>query len=309
MGSRREPLNLCARLARVGAALAGPLLAISLTWPGGAAARPSDLAGYDAEAAPPANKTLAQADRICRLIENAALMNGLPPEFLARLIWKESRFDVRAVSPKGAQGVAQWMPGTARIRGLSDPFDPALAIPASARYLDELRDRYGNLGLAAAAYNGGEHRVERFLNGGGLPGETLEYVHSITFRPANWFREEGRLLEPRPLDEKLGFREACRTLPVVPTRAVLFEGAEWKPWGAQVAGNVRRSAALRQYARVQARFGALYGNRAPMVVHARAGLGKKRIWSVRIGAGSRGEAARICARLTSRGAPCIVRRN
>jgi len=52
--------------------------------------------------------------------------------FFARLIWKESRFDIKAVSPAGAQGVAQFMPATAKRRGLADPFDPEQAIPASA---------------------------------------------------------------------------------------------------------------------------------------------------------------------------------
>jgi soluble lytic murein transglycosylase-like protein len=278
--------------------------------PGLAQARPSDLAGHDVEAQR-ANPKIAEANRLCHLISDAAGAHGLPPEFLARLIWKESRFDVKAVSPKGAQGVAQFMPGTAKIRGLADPFDPEQAIPASAAYLAELRARFGNLGLAAAAYNSGENRVERYLaRRSGLPGETLDYVHSITFRPASWFREDrARELEPRPLDAALPFHAACRRLPVVPTRAVLYAGGEWKPWGVQVAGNVSRGRAMRQYARVQARYGRIIGEREPMVVRARAGLGKKRLWSVRIGTGSRGEATRLCARLKAAGAPCLVRRN
>lgn len=262
------------------------------------------------EGAASADPKLLQARQLCGLIETAATTHALPPEFLARLIWKESRFDVRAVSPKGAQGVAQFMPGTAKIRGLADPFDPEQAIPASAAYLAELRERFGNLGLAAAAYNSGEDRVERYIaRRSGLPGETLEYVHSITFRPASWFREPGRELEPRPLDAKLTFHDACSQLPVVPTRAVLFEGAEWQPWGVQVAGNVNHGRAMRQFARMQARYGGLIGDRAPMVVRSRAGLGRKKVWSVRIGAGSRGEANRLCSRLKSAGAACAVFRN
>ncbi|HUF86538.1 MAG TPA: lytic transglycosylase domain-containing protein [Thermohalobaculum sp.] len=101
----------------------------------------------------------AGAERLCTLIERAAGRHGLPAPFLARLIWLESRFDARAVSPKGALGVAQFMPATAARRGLADPFDPDLAIPAAAAYLAELRAEFGNLGLAAAAYNSGESRV------------------------------------------------------------------------------------------------------------------------------------------------------
>lgn len=251
-----------------------------------------------------------EAALVCGLIEAEAEAHGLPPEFFARLIWKESRFDVKAVSPKGARGIAQFMPETAQRRGLADPFDPEQAIPASAAYLAELRSRFGNLGLAAAAYNSGEDRVEAWLGGrSGLPGETLEYVHSITFRPARWFRENGREVEHRSLDEKLTFAEACRRLPVMVTRAVLFDGAEWQPWGVQVAGNRRQSAALRQFARIQARYHWIIGEVEPMVVWGRAGLGRQRLWSVRIGASSRGAASRLCSRLRAAGGACLVRRN
>jgi hypothetical protein len=255
-----------------------------------------------------AEQAVPDAAQLCRLIEEEASRHGLPPDFLARLIWLESRFDVRAVSHKGALGVAQFMPETARRRGLGDPFDPGQAIPAAAAHLADLRARFGNLGLAAAAYNGGEDRVEAWLAGhGGLPGETLGYVHAITFRPARWFREAGREVEPRPLDPTRPFAEACGLLPVMETRAVLFEGAEWQPWGVQVAGSPRRAAALRQFARVQARHAGIIGDAPPMVI--RAHMGGRRIWAVRLGAESRREAGRLCARLRAAGGVCVVRRN
>ncbi len=250
----------------------------------------------------------APADRICALIAAAAERHALPPAFLARLIWKESRFDLRAVSHMGAIGVAQFMPSTAKRRGLADPFDPAQAIAASAAYLAELRAAFGNLGLAAAAYNAGEDRVAAWLAGRrGLPGETLAYVHSITFRPARWFRKAGREVEPRPLVEGRPFAEACRGLPVMKTRAVLFEGADWQPWGVQVAGNPRRAAAMAQFARVQARHAGILGERSPMILRDR--IGGRRIWAVRLGADSRGKASRLCRRLRAAGAACLVRRN
>ncbi|MDT8345462.1 MAG: lytic transglycosylase domain-containing protein [Thermohalobaculum sp.] len=276
-----------------------------------AGARPPQIA----EAEPGASSSVPSPDgggavELCHLIETSATAHGLPPEFFARLIWKESRFDARAVSPKGAQGVAQFMPATARLRGLGDPFDPAQAVPASAAYLAELRVRFGNLGLAAAAYNAGEDRVARYLGGAaGLPGETLDYVLSITFRPAAWFRAPGREVEPRPLDAARTFHTACRDLPVMKTRAVLFEGAPWKPWGVQVAGHIRRAVAMGQFARVQARHARIIGDHAPMVVQARVGTGARRIWSVRLGADSRSEAVRLCARLRVAGGACMVRRN
>jgi hypothetical protein len=65
------------------------------------------------------------ADDICRTLEQAAAENALPVEFFARVIWQESRFNANAVSPKGAEGIAQFMPRTADWHGLADPFDPA----------------------------------------------------------------------------------------------------------------------------------------------------------------------------------------
>ncbi|TIS61039.1 MAG: lytic transglycosylase domain-containing protein, partial [Mesorhizobium sp.] len=84
---------------------------------------------------PPQSRSAAKRliNRVCDLIETQAEQNGLPKDFFARLIWKESRFDPNAVSPVGAEGIAQFMPGTAKLRGLADPFDIGQAIPASAK--------------------------------------------------------------------------------------------------------------------------------------------------------------------------------
>ena len=101
---------------------------------------------------------------LCVAIDHFARENDLPPEYFARLIWRESRFQAGAISPKGAQGIAQFMPQTAVELGLSDPFDPLQAIPASVRFLRKLHDQFGNLGLAAAAYNAGGGRIEKWLS-------------------------------------------------------------------------------------------------------------------------------------------------
>src|ERR1700740_2587741 len=88
----------------------------------------------------------------------------LPEEFFPRLIWQESRFDPSAVSPAGAQGIAQFMPATAATRGLVNAFEPLAALRESASYLRELRTTFrGSLGLAAAAYNAGPAQVEGWL--------------------------------------------------------------------------------------------------------------------------------------------------
>ena len=124
---------------------------------------------------------------LCRTLAQAAADNDLPVEFFTRLIWQESRFNPQAVSPKGAQGIAQFMPSTASGRGLADPFEPLLALRESASYLRELRTTFGgNLGLAAAAYNAGPGRVEAWLAGrGGLPAETRTYVRAVTGHAAD----------------------------------------------------------------------------------------------------------------------------
>src|SRR5215216_5699611 len=126
------------------------------------------------------------AGAICLMVEAAAQANGLPLEFFARVIWQESRFRADAVGPltrrgERAQGIAQFMPRTAAERRLLDPFDPVQALPKSAEFLRELRSEFGNLGLAAAAYNAGPQRVRDYLAGrGGMPAETRHYVWAIT---------------------------------------------------------------------------------------------------------------------------------
>ena len=111
--------------------------------------------------APAGNQTPSQSvstDTICGALTAAAAENNLPTDFFARLIWQESRFNPEAVSRAGAQGVAQFMPATANWRGLSNPFDPVEAIAQSAKLLRDLRREFGNLGLAAAAYNAAQCR-------------------------------------------------------------------------------------------------------------------------------------------------------
>ncbi len=92
----------------------------------------------------PPEKKAPTVSRICQLIGANADAHGIPRDFFARLIWKESRFDHRAVSPVGAEGIAQFMPYTAKERGLADPFDVEQAIPASANFLRDLKGAFGN---------------------------------------------------------------------------------------------------------------------------------------------------------------------
>jgi soluble lytic murein transglycosylase-like protein len=127
--------------------------------------------------------------QLCDTLISSARDNDLPVVFFTNLIWQESRFNPSAVSRAGAQGMAQFMPKTAAAAGLDNPFDPSQALPASARLLRQLHDQFGNVGLAAAAYNAGPGRILKWLsNRGTLPQETRHYVATITGRPAEHWR-------------------------------------------------------------------------------------------------------------------------
>lgn len=269
------------------------------------------LAAVEAAAAGPSlSERQKLVGRVCDLLDLHALRNDLPREFLARLIWKESRFDPNAVSPVGAEGIAQFMPGTAKMRGLANSFDIEQAIPASARYLGELKAGFGNLGLAAAAYNAGESRVSRWLASGGfLPLETENYVLDVMGEPADNFTDRTYAGTIRPLDEKQTFSVACRSLRTIMSQTVAMASVHVKPWGVQVAGNFRRTAAVRQWQRVQGRFSALLAGYEPVVSRVRTPIGRRGIYAVRIGVDGRDEANAICQKLRGIGGSCIVRRN
>jgi hypothetical protein len=127
-------------------------------------------------------------EEICDTLARAASNNNLPAPFFIRLLFQESRFNAEVVSHAGALGIAQFMPETIDDVGLDNPFDPVQAISASARHLGALVDHFGNLGLAAAAYNAGPGRIQEWLlNKTKLPDETEGYVKIVTGRPAeNW---------------------------------------------------------------------------------------------------------------------------
>lgn len=113
------------------------------------------------------------------MIAAAAQKHGLNPRLFRALIEQESAFNPRAVSPAGAQGLAQLMPRTAEMLGVSDPFDPAQNLEGGAKYLSQmLRQFNGDIRLALAAYNAGPGAVKRH---GGIPPfeETQNYVRRV----------------------------------------------------------------------------------------------------------------------------------
>jgi len=257
-------------------------------------------------------ETLEQA--ICRLIEAGARRHSLPVHFFTRLIWAESRFRIRAVSPAGAQGVAQFMPGTARERGLADPFDPEQAIAASAALLADLRGQFGNLGLAAAAYNAGPTRVQNFLDGrGGLPLETQSYVFQITARTAEDWAEERRRTAPPMGEMQDQPPHPCLMVTALLRRpGEMLAGVEgpFAPWGVQLAGNFSRAVALASYQRARGRLAGILGDVQPMVLGSRLRhRGRALFYRVRVPAPTRAAANALCERIRAAGGACIVLRN
>ena len=264
---------------------------------------------------------IGTAEAICLMIESAARANGLPLEFFARLIWQESRFQADAVGPmtrygRQAQGIAQFMPGTASERGLLDPLNPVQALPKSAEFLAELRSQFGNLGLAAAAYNAGARRVQEWLASTGLmPYETRNYVYVITGSSVDdWARagKGGKMPESAP-------PTTCGQLMALLKRAPnpFITGLEErvklsaaKVWGVQLAAGFDRDKALAMYARAVTHLSAVIGGRDPSILSSvQRSRGNHAFYQVRIGADTRPEADDLCNRIRKAGGACFVLKN
>ena len=251
----------------------------------------------------------------CDLIEEAAAESGLPVDYFTRLIWRESSFRPWVVSAVGAQGIAQFMPGTAAERGLLDPFDPLQAIPASAQLLAALAQRFGNLGLAAAAYNAGPRRVEEWLAGtGGMPRETRNYVAAVTGRTVQEWRDATGEMEPEGVEAPATCADVLAALEAPPLSNAALQapetGVEWQPWGVQVAGNFSQSRALASWRAMQERHPDVLGDREPLILRKQnRSLGTRPMVNVRIPAPTREAANDLCRRLRDEGAPCVVLKN
>lgn len=268
--------------------------------------------GSGSRAAEGAGNTESVEQALCRLIETSATRQNIPAGFLTRLIWQESSFRAGAVSPAGAQGVAQFMPGTAHDRGLADPFDPEQAIPASAALLAELAQRFGNLGLAAAAYNAGPNRVQAWMQGnGGLPLETRDYVLRITGREAEAWLAEMKAKTPPVAPALTGpsCSELVATLRTSSGPSVAAE-APFAPWGVQLAGNFSKARALASYGRAQQLYASVIHDTRPMIIGTRLRTrGSRAFYRVRVPAESRQAAEALCSRIHAIRGACIVLRS
>lgn len=250
---------------------------------------------------------------ICQAIADSARAHGISPHFLARLLWQESRFDPHAVSPAKARGIAQFIASTAALRGLRDVFNPAEAIDRSAHYLAELTARFGNPGLAAIAYNGGEARAARLLQdaGASLPRETRDYVRIITgLNAADWLATPAPSPDLR-LDRQQPFLPACLTLaqtrrltalaPPEPRRA---------PWGVQLAFGTTKKIALARFATQTRRCRGDIGRQKPDLVWDQSRASPTGgYFMARLGRPTLAQAKKLCGKLARRGCRCLVKRN
>src|SRR5262245_12325615 len=258
-------------------------------------------------------------ESMCLMIESAARAHNLPLEFFARVIWQESRFQVNVVGPRTrsgdrAQGIAQFMPRTAAERGLLDPFDPVQALPKSAEFLRELADQFGNLGLAAAAYNAGPGRLREFLSARRpLPAETRNYVLAITGISVDEWAASGKR-EPAPI-AKPGCGELMALLHRAPNpfvqkleeRVNIVAAA---PWGVQLAAGFSRDQALSSYAMLAKRYADVLAGRDPSLLSTLLrSRGTQTFYQVRVGADTRSAAETLCGSIRRAGGACFVLRN
>jgi hypothetical protein len=291
--------------------LAGPLLAYAIAWGNAHAVA---QAGATPPAIPHAVQRAAQpptADDVCRALEQAAAENALPVEFFARVIWQESRFNAVALSPKGAEGIAQFMPLTADWHGLADPFNPIEALRHSAAYLRELRERFGNLGLAAAAYNAGPGRVSAWLaSHRSLPSETRNYVAIVT----GWTADEwASPSPPQNAETTIPQGVPCTRLAnlILAPKQEAQRIATYVPrWGVQLAAHPSENTAWAIYRERLKRFASLIGDREPIVLHKQIpGMGRARRYIITIADDNRASLGKLCEKLIAAGSTCDVLRN
>lgn len=142
------------------------------------------------------NGSADEAPQYAPIFQAVGKEYNLNPDLLASVAKTESSYNPRAVSPAGARGITQFMPGTARDYGVNTR-DPASSIRGTAEYLNDMLDQFGdNLGLALAGYNGGPHNVEKWLQLGAPMNkswprqETIDYVQRITGKPLQFWAQK-----------------------------------------------------------------------------------------------------------------------
>jgi hypothetical protein len=299
------------------------VLALSVIFPGSSAAvAQADAQPDQAPAVQATQPAPGSRDSICLMIESAARANDLPVDYFARVIWQESRFQPDVVGPitrngQRAQGIAQFMPGTAAERRLLDPFDPVEALPKSAEFLAELRNQFGNLGLAAAAYNAGPGRLRDFMAGRRpLPAETRNYVMAITGMSVDdWAKRTRSAGEAHAQPAAANCHDLVALLKQAPNLFVeqlqdRINVVATSPWGVELAAGFSRERILAAYSSIFKRVGEmLIGHDPSILTGILRSRGTRPFYQVRIGAETRESANGLCAKIMHAGGACLVLRN
>ena len=255
---------------------------------------------------------------------------------LLGLMRQESAFNRNAVSPAGARGLMQLMPGTAELvaRRLGVSYsidrltsDPHYNITLGRDYLEQMLDRYnGFLPLALAAYNAGPGRADQWIQRYGDPrrdidpvdwielipfSETRNYVLTITgVAVETWFAGAVEDVD-YSLQPELPFQQACAQLAEQrPTPTLVAQSAEWRPWGVLLAQDFSPAVAAARFERVKASHQSLLGAEEMLLLSARnPSFGPRPRHSAMVGRDNREEAEELCDRLRSVGGSCVVIRN
>lgn len=250
----------------------------------------------------------------CNAIKTLSQRHGLNTDFFARLIWQESRFDPNALSHANARGIAQFIPSTAALRGLADPYNPADALEHSAQYLAEMVRRYGNEGMAAIGYNGGERRAEGFLIGKGLAPETVNYVPIITGLNAEDWRDGKPRMQDMRLSKTDPFLPACYAMAqnrrITPLAKPKPPAPRIKPWGVQVGfAQSKKAARAGARTRTAACRGVLGREKPELIYKPHRVASKKGYFFARYGRNSRNGARKLCDAMRRSGCNCRVMQN
>ena len=189
----------------------------------------------DIAIAPSAAPTYSKPEDYYSLIDEVAGAEGVDPSVLRSMVDVESSYNPKAISSRGAQGLLQLMPGTAKEMGVVDPFDPRQNLTGGAKYLKrQLEAQGGDLSKALAAYNWGPGNL---ASGGELPAETLSYVNKImgrsgggdaslindTKQPPSQIQDQGNLDWSKPISR---VNNADGSISTVRTISIGEEGKE-----------------------------------------------------------------------------------
>ena len=181
------------------------------------------------------------------------------------------------------------------------------AIFKSAELLRDLMKQFGNLGLAAAAYNAGPKRVQDWVEGrAGLPQETEAYVRIITGHSADEWRAKHLIALNPAARDPVPCPRIAEGWP--PLRTAAAPAQQEFAWGVQLIGSGSEAAARAAYQEMQKKYALLLAAHQPLVL--RTSLGKASSWyRVRVGTATRASAEALCAKLRASGGSCLVQRN